>query len=106
MEEFQAGLNEIAHRFYLVDEEKKKYLLEREKQLKACQKSYKDTKIELQLELVTAHLQRIDRTGSFAKQLETKQCAGASRRNSPGTGKKEAQPKDAGTRRPPLLYYQ
>ena len=51
MEEFQAGLNEIAHRFYLVDEEKKKYLLEREKQLKACQKSYKDTKIELQLEL-------------------------------------------------------
>lgn len=51
MEEFQAGLNEIAHRFYLVDEEKKKYLLEREKQLKACQRSYKDTKIELQLEL-------------------------------------------------------
>lgn len=51
MEEFQAGLNEIAHRFYLADEEKKKYLSEREKQLKACQKNYKDAKTELQLEL-------------------------------------------------------
>ena len=51
MEESQAGLNEIARRFYLVDEEKKKYLLEREKQLKACQKNYKDVKTELQLEL-------------------------------------------------------
>lgn len=48
MEEFQAGLNEIAHRFYLADEEKKKYLSEREKQLKACQKNYKDAKTELQ----------------------------------------------------------
>ena len=51
MEEFQTGLNEIAHRFYLADEEKKKYLSEREKQLKACQKNYKDAKTELQLEL-------------------------------------------------------
>lgn len=51
MEEFQAGLNEIAHRFYLADEEKKKYLSEREKRLKACQKNYKDAKTELQLEL-------------------------------------------------------
>ena len=51
MEEFQASLNEIAHRFYLADEEKKKYLSEREKQLKACQKNYKDAKTELQLEL-------------------------------------------------------
>lgn len=49
MEESQAGLNEIARRFYLVDEEKKKYLLEREKQLKACQKNYKDVKTELSL---------------------------------------------------------
>ena len=29
MEEFQAGLNEIAHRLYLADEEKKKYLSDR-----------------------------------------------------------------------------
>lgn len=64
MEEFQAGLNEIAHRFYLADEEKKKYLSEREKQLKACQKNYKDAKTELQLELdryVDEVRQEIDR---------------------------------------------
>ncbi|WP_077154889.1 ATP-binding protein [Bacteroides bouchesdurhonensis] len=46
-EELQMKSNETAHRLYLIEEEKKKLQMERDKQLKACQKSYKDAKTEV-----------------------------------------------------------
>lgn len=46
-EKLQTQLNETAHRLYVAEEEKKKLQAERDKQLKACQKSYKDSKSEL-----------------------------------------------------------
>lgn len=58
-EAIQLRLNEIAHRMYVVDEDKSKLLLEREKQLKACQKSYKDARAEIQTVL-----------DSFVKEVE------------------------------------
>lgn len=63
-DEHQAQLNETAHKLYVAEEEKKKLLAEREKQLKACQKVYKDSLAELlrELELFTAEAQKeIDR---------------------------------------------
>lgn len=59
MEEIQMQVNETAHRLYVVGEEKKKQLAEREKLLKACQKGYKDSQAELQreLDLFTAEVQ-------------------------------------------------
>lgn len=50
-EELQMQQNETGHRLYLVTEEKKKLLADRDKLLKACQKVYKDNKAELQKEL-------------------------------------------------------
>lgn len=41
---------ETAHRIYVLEQDKKKVLAEREKQLKVCQKTYKDGKAELQKE--------------------------------------------------------
>ena len=49
-EEFRAKLEETAHRIYVLTEEKKKVLAERESKLKVCQKIYKDAKAELQNE--------------------------------------------------------
>lgn len=49
-EEIRNRQNEVAHRLYIADEEKKKLLAERDKLLKACQKSYKDNRAELQKE--------------------------------------------------------
>lgn len=63
-EEFQAQLNEIAHRLYVIAGEKEKLVAEREKSLKACQKTYKDGKAELQKkqdEFVAGVRQEIDR---------------------------------------------
>lgn len=63
-DEHQAQLNETAHKLYVAEEEKKKLLSERDKQLKACQKVYKDSLAELlrELELFTAEAQKeIDR---------------------------------------------
>lgn len=59
-EKIQTQLNETAHRMYVATEEKTKQLAEREKQLKACQKSYKDSQTELQKELdqFTAEVQQ------------------------------------------------
>ena len=50
-EEIQEALNEIAHRLYRIEEEKKKIVDERERRLKACQKNYKEQKTGLQKEL-------------------------------------------------------
>lgn len=50
-EEQQAKKEETAHQIYGTTEEKKKLLAERDRQLKACQKSYKEAQTELQKEL-------------------------------------------------------
>lgn len=63
-DEYQETLNETAHRIYQLTEEKKKQLAEREKQLKACQKVYKDGKAVLlkeQESFVADVQQEIDR---------------------------------------------
>ena len=49
-EEFRVKQEETAHRIYVLEQDKKKVLAEREKQLKVCQKTYKDGKAELQKE--------------------------------------------------------
>lgn len=64
IEEFQTQLNEISHRLFVVAEEKEKCLTEREKLLKACQKTYKDSKAGLLNEqevFVAGVQQEIDR---------------------------------------------
>lgn len=61
---YQEKMNETAHRIYQLTEEKKKQLAEREKQLKTCQKVYKDGKAVLlkgQEVFVTDVQQEIDR---------------------------------------------
>lgn len=50
-EELEVQLNETAHRLYVADEEKKKLQADRDKQLTACQKTYRDSKAKLQNEL-------------------------------------------------------
>lgn len=50
-EEIQSRQNEIAHRLYVADEEKKKLITDREKQLKACRKVFKDAEAALQSDL-------------------------------------------------------
>lgn len=63
-EELKAKQDETAHRIYEVTEEKKKLQTECDRQLKACQKSYKDAKAELlneQERYVAEILEEIDR---------------------------------------------
>ena len=47
----QAKKNETAHQIHSLEEEKKKVLTERDRQLKACQKNHQDSKTKLQNEL-------------------------------------------------------
>lgn len=64
IEEYKTQLTEVAHRIYVAEEDKKKLYADREKQLKSCQKVYKEGKAEFQSELdlyVAGIQQEIDR---------------------------------------------
>lgn len=73
-EEFRAKQDEAAHRMYVLTEDKKKLLTDREKQLKACQKVYRDGKAELlkAQELYVADVQQeIDRLKQQMEERKT-----------------------------------